>query len=227
MDNRIHIIFGHFGSGKTEFSINYALSLKEHYKNVAICDLDIINMYFRSREKTDFLSQRDIEVYSSSRGHQDVLDVPALDASILKPIQNKDYQAILDVGGDPKGALILRTYIPYLIDTDNIFIINTNRPETSNPDAIIAYMKEIEGMGGIRATALVNNTHMLKDTRKEDVIRGYDIVKQVSDKLGLEFRYNVAKKDLVNDIKKDPRVANELKEKLFPIDLYFRSDWMS
>ena len=88
-------------------------------------------------------------------------------------------------------------------------------------------MKEIEGMGGIRATALVNNTHMLKDTRKEDVIRGYDIVKQVSDKLGLEFRYNVAKKDLVNDIKKDPRVANELKEKLFPIDLYFRSDWMS
>ena len=227
MENRIHIIFGHFGSGKTEFSINYALYLKERNENVAICDLDIINMYFRSREKTDFLATQGIEVYSSSRGHQDVLDVPALDASILKPIQNKDYQAILDVGGDPKGALILRTYRPYLVDTDNIFVINTNRPETSNPDAIIAYMNQIEGMGGIKANTLINNTHMLKDTSMEDVLKGYAIVKEVSEKLGIEFRYNVCKRDLAEAIRSNPDVSSEVKDKLFPIDLYFRSDWMS
>ena len=184
-------------------------------------------MYFRTREKTEFLESKDIEIYSSSRGYQDVLDVPALDASILKPIQNKDYQTILDVGGDPKGALILRTYTPYLIDTDNIFVINTNRPETSNPDAIISYMKQIEGMGGIKANTLINNTHMLKDTSIKDVLNGYSIVKEVSERVGIEFRYNVCKRDIAEEIRSNPDISKEVKNKLFPIDLYFRSDWMS
>lgn len=227
MGNRIHIIFGHFGSGKTEFSINYALKLREQYNKVAIADLDIINMYFRTREKTEFLESQGIEVYSSSRGANDVLDVPALDPGILKPIQNKDYQTILDCGGDPKGALILRTYSPYLIDTDNIFVVNTNRPETSTPDKIISYIRDIEAMAGISANALLNTTHMLKDTSKEDVLKGHEIVKEVANELGLEFRYNVCKDDVCKELKNDSNVSDEIKEKLFPIELYYRDDWMS
>lgn len=227
MESRIHIIFGHFGSGKTEFSINYALWLREKYDKVALADLDIINMYFRAREKTDFLENHGVEVYSSSRGANDVLDVPALDAAILKPIQNKDYQTILDCGGDPKGALILRTYSPYLVDTDNILVVNTNRPETGNVESIIAYIRQIEGVAGVKARTLINTSHMLKDTSKEDILRGHDIVKEVSNKLGLEFRYNVCKEDVCKQIEEDSTVADEVKEKLFPINLYFRDDWMS
>lgn len=227
IEKRLHIVYGHFGSGKSEFSINYALYLKKFFDNVAICDLDIINMYFRVREKTDFLKEKGVEVYSSSRGHQDVLDVPALDPSILKAIQNKSYQSILDVGGDPKGALILRTYEPYLKDTENIFVINTNRPETSKTEDIISYMKLIESMGGIRTNVLVNTTHMLKDTTSLDILKGHDIVSEVSEKLNIEFRYNVCNINIANVLKNDPNVSDEVKDKLFPINLYLRQDWMS
>ena len=184
-------------------------------------------MYFRVREKTDFLKEKGVEVYSSSRGHQDVLDVPALDPSILKAIQNKSYQSILDVGGDPKGALILRTYEPYLKDTENIFVINTNRPETSKTEDIISYMKLIESMGGIRTNVLVNTTHMLKDTTSLDILKGHDIVSEVSEKLNIEFRYNVCNINIANVLKTDPNVSEEVKDKLFPINLYLRQDWMS
>lgn len=223
----MHLVYGHFGSGKSEFSINYALYLKKYFEKVALCDLDIINMYFRVREKTEFLEENGIEVYSSSRGHQDVLDVPALDPSILKAIQNKSYHTILDLGGDPKGALVLRTYRPYLKDTENIFVINTNRPETSKVEDIIAYMKEIESMGAIKTNVLINTSHMLKSTSALDVLKGHDIVNEVSERIGIEFRYNVCKSDIARELVKDPMISDEVKNKLCPINLYLREDWMS
>ena len=226
IEKRIHIIYGHFGSGKSEFSINYALYLKKYFKQVALCDLDIINMYFRAREKTKFLEEKSIEVYSSSRGHQDVLDVPALDPSILKPIQDEYYQTILDLGGDPKGALVLRTYIKYLADSENIFVINTNRPETSKADDIIAYMREIESMAGIKTNVLVNTTHMLKSTSESDILKGHAIVNEVSQKLNIDFRYNICQKALAKSIKNNPKISNGVKKKLFPINLYLREGWM-
>ena len=51
-DKRIRIIIGHYGSGKSEFSINYAVKLAEMGRKVTLADIDIVNMYFRSREKT-------------------------------------------------------------------------------------------------------------------------------------------------------------------------------
>ncbi|WP_297281017.1 ATP-binding protein [uncultured Anaerococcus sp.] len=227
IEKRIHIVYGHFGSGKSEFSINYGLYLSKYFEKVAICDLDIINMYFRVREKTALLEENSIEVYSSSRGHQDVLDVPALDPSILKPIQDKSYQAILDLGGDPKGALILRTYKQYLKNTENIFVINTNRPETSNVDDIIAYMKEIEAMAGVKTNVLINTSHMLKSTSESDVLKGHAIVNEVSEKLNIEFRYDVCQKDIAKSLKNNPKISIDIKNKLFPINLYLREDWMS
>ena len=66
-DKRIRIITGHTGSGKTEFAINYAIKLKTlQDKPIAIVDLDIINVYFRSRQREQFLEKYGIEVISSS-----------------------------------------------------------------------------------------------------------------------------------------------------------------
>ena len=57
-DRRIRIITGHYGSGKTEFAVNYVKKLRESVDGrVAIADLDIVNVYFRSREKKEELEE--------------------------------------------------------------------------------------------------------------------------------------------------------------------------
>ena len=51
-DRRIRIITGHYGSGKTEFAVNYVKKLRESVDGrVAIADLDIVNVISAQREK--------------------------------------------------------------------------------------------------------------------------------------------------------------------------------
>ena len=77
-DKRIRIIIGHYGSGKTEFAVNYALALKKATnEKVAIADLDIVNVYFRSREKHEMLENLEIKVIASSL-EGSALDLPAV-----------------------------------------------------------------------------------------------------------------------------------------------------
>ncbi|MDO4595161.1 MAG: ATP-binding protein [Tissierellia bacterium] len=226
LKSRINVVYGHFGSGKTEFSINYALHLKKFHKKVALIDLDIINLYFRIREKTQLLEKNGIEVYASGLKNNQTLDLPALDPSILKPLQDPNYIVIVDAGGDPKGSLVLRRYRQYFKDSNNIFVVNANRTETDNYQKVLSYIREIESYSSLKATSIINTTHMLKDTKEEDVLKGYKLCKEIEEKTNLVFKYNVAKKDICDNLKEDDKVVSDLKEKLFPIKLYFRDDWM-
>lgn len=222
--NRIKIITGHFGSGKTEFSINYCLFLKKYFEKVAAIDLDIINMYFRIREKMDFLESNGIEVYGSIMKKMQALDVPAIDPMILMPIENKDYQVVMDIGGNPKGSLSLGRYRELLSNTsyDHYFVINRNRPETKEVSDIIAFIKSTEAHSQTRVTGLINTTHMLKDTTKEDVLYGQEIVEKVSEMLNIPVVYTACIRSVAEELERE----NSIKNEIFPIDLYFRDDWM-
>ena len=97
-EKRIRVIIGHYGSGKTEFAVNYAMKLAAANKKTAIIDLDIVNPYFRSREKEEMFIEKGIEITSSILGNKGRIDMPALDPANLKPLQNKEYDVIIDVG---------------------------------------------------------------------------------------------------------------------------------
>ena len=47
---RITVFTGHFGSGKTELAVNYALWLKKQGKEVTVIDFDLVNPYFRTKD---------------------------------------------------------------------------------------------------------------------------------------------------------------------------------
>ncbi|MDO5712868.1 MAG: ATP-binding protein [Tissierellia bacterium] len=221
MTPRIHIITGHFGSGKTEFSINLALYLKDLYPKVSVVDLDIINMYFRIREQKDFLESQGISVIASSVDAPN-LDIPALDPGILTPLQDSQSQVILDVGGNPSGARALGRYRNILNTqkVEHLLVVNANRPETQKVEDVIGFMKNIEGRSTIPVTGLVNSTHMLKNTSIEDVLRGEALLKEVSKETGLSVKYTAVFENIVDEC------PDELKERLFPIHLYFRNEWM-
>ncbi|EOD01893.1 hypothetical protein [Caldisalinibacter kiritimatiensis] len=220
-DNRIRIITGHYGSGKTEFSVNYAVNLAKEKEKVALADLDVVNPYFRSREKAKDLEKLGIKVISSSiKGI--AADVPAVSAEIFAPLQDKSYETILDVGGDPVGARALGRYHNYFKDGeyDMFFVINANRRETQTVDKTIEYLRKIEQASRAKVTALVNNTHLLKSTTKEEVLKGQELVEKVSEKTGIPIKYVVALENVAKELPK------HIKGEIFPIKLYMREEWM-
>lgn len=223
LDKRLVIITGHYGSGKTEFAVNYAIKIKEMFENVSLADLDIVNPYFRSREKKEILESKGIHVVESSINNT-TLELPALSSGIMGIIQNQNIHAVLDVGGDPVGARVLSRFSDIIKNNeyDLFYVINGNRPETRTKEDVINYLKAIEKVTSLKVSGLINNTHLLKSTSVSDVEYGHELAKEVSWELDIPIRYEVAIEDVANKI-----LNKEIKDKLFPINLYMREEWMS
>ncbi|MDR7870659.1 MAG: ATP-binding protein [Tissierellaceae bacterium] len=220
-DKRVRIIIGHYGSGKTEFSINYVAKLSKMNKKTMLVDLDVVNLYFRSREKAEELSSMGVKVIGGSI-NANAIDIPMIPGEVLTAFQDESYDAVLDVGGDPAGARTLGRYVEYLTEGnyDMFFVLNANRPETQTVEKAIEYMTRIEDTVRAKVTGIVNNTHMLKSTCIDDVLKGYELSLKVSEKTGVPLRYNVVLEDLVSQL------PNDLKGDVFPIELFMREEWM-
>ncbi len=220
-DKRLRFVVGHYASGKTEFSINYAVKLAKMDKKVALVDLDVVNLYFRSREKKEFLEKLGIKVIASSV-NASAVDIPAISAEVYTPIQDTSYEAVIDVGGDPAGARTLGRYKDYLVEGnyDMFYVLNANRPETQTAEKAIEYLRKIEDTARARVTGIINNTHMLKSTTVEDVLKGQELAQEVSKRTNIPIKYISAIEEVAKDL------PNNLEGEIFPMTLYMREDWM-
>ena len=221
-DARIRIFIGHYGSGKTEFAVNYAMALSKQTSHVTLCDLDIVNPYFRSREKASLLEENGVHVISGARGHDANLDVPMVSPNILAPIQNETMQVILDVGGDAVGARVLARFAAYFKTGayDMFFVLNANRAETQDALGVIQHIRNIEDTVGAKVTGIVNNTHLLRETDIEEVLKGQTLAMEVSKTLNIPIKY-------ISTLEKVTRqLPTDLEGEVFPIQMYMREEWM-
>ena len=224
-DKRVRIIIGHYGSGKTEFAVNYAVKLARMCdKKVALADLDVVNPYFRSREVASELEKEGIEVISSAKGNKfNNLNIPMVSAGILKLFQNETIESIIDVGGDAIGARPMGRYKNYLIDGkyDMFAVINRYRSQTETVEGAIKHIKEIEAITQAKVTGLINNTHLLRETTVKDVLYGQEIVKEVSKQLNIPIKYVCALEKIAKELENE-----NLDGEIFPIKLYMRPVWL-
>ncbi|WP_242631610.1 ATP-binding protein [Sedimentibacter sp. zth1] len=222
-NSRLTIVTGHYGSGKTEFCVNLAKKLKETNEKVSIADLDIVNTYFRTRDKKEFLEGYGVHVCESSI-KSTALDLPAISAEVMGIIQNEKITSVLDIGGDPVGARVLARFTPLIQkhQYDLLFVINANRPETQTLEDTLNYLRAIEITSNLKVTGIVNSTHLLKDTTVEDVIRGHKLSKELSKATNIPIKYDVAIESVANRVEDE-----EIKKTIFPIKMYMREDWMS
>lgn len=227
-DKRIVVFIGHFGSGKTETAVNYALRVHEETgRKTAIADLDIANPFFRSREKKEMMEARGVENLSNLYGGMITDEVPAIDPQIRRPLENKEYRAIVDAGGDPSGAKLLVQFQDLLQvpDCDVFAVINANRPITATAEKALPLLRQMEDICGLRITGIVNNTHMLRQTTAEDIMRGYRVAKQVADEMGLRVVYSTCEHHLIEPLKE--LAAKEPFEcEIFSIELQMRDTWL-
>lgn len=221
-DKRIRIIIGHYGSGKSEFAMNYVTKLrKEVDSNVAISDLDVVNVYFRTREKKDLLKSLDIlPIYSSIDAP--TLDLPAVSAQVMTPITDETYEYVMDVGGDNVGARVVGRFHELIenADYDMFCVVNANREYTQSVEDVIGHIRAIEKSSGLKVTGLINNTHLIRATTVDDILKGQRLVEEVSKTYGIPVKYTVCLEELVSQLPED------LEGEIFPIKLYMREAWM-
>lgn len=224
-DKRIRVIVGHYGSGKSEFSVNYAMALVKAGHKTALADLDIANPYFRSRECQALLENNAIEVYSNTFGYDITEDLPAITARIRKPLEDVETQTIVDAGGNNSGARILNQFYKYFKNPDcDIFcVVNGNRFETRTAVDVLEQIRSIEEEINLKVTGLINNTHMVWDTTCEDILEGYELCKEVSAELSIPIKYNCCVKSLVQELETKTKDIDEFT--IFPINMYLRKSW--
>ena len=115
---RVTLFSGHYGSGKTNIAVNYAMQMARDGLPVTIADLDIVNPYFRTKDSAEDLAAAGIRLISSAYANSNV-DLPALPAELYALTNDKSRYAVLDVGGDDRGALALGRYAPAILEEGN------------------------------------------------------------------------------------------------------------
>ena len=201
MDKRLTIFAGHYGSGKTNLAVNYAMHLKKQGHPVKIADLDIVNPYFRTKDSQKELEEAGIELISPAFANTNV-DLPALPQELYSLVQRRDFYAVMDVGGDDRGAYALGRYTPYILEEDNyrmVFVANFYRPLTQTPEDALEVMREIEAACGIRFTCIVNNSNLGNLTGAGDIAATQGKANRLSEISGLPVWFTSATAEIAED----------------------------
>ena len=215
---RLTLIAGHYGSGKTNIAVNLSYDLKDKgFNRVAIADLDIVNPYFRTKDSIEQLTEKGIELISSPYAGSNV-DIPAIPQEMYALTDDTSISAIIDIGGDDRGALALGRYVPAIVKENNYsfyLVINCYRPLTGDVPSTLEIMKEIEQAAGIRFTGIINNSNVGADTKKEHILNSLDYANEVSKVSGLPLVMTTVEASLFDDLKDE--IHN-----LFPLQLQSR-----
>lgn len=194
---RISIVTGHYGSGKTNISVNMALNLAKSGKKVTIVDLDIVNPYFRTADFKDMLMKNNVNVITPVYANTN-LDIPALPAQINSIFDNKDSYVVIDVGGDDAGAIALGRYANSILkeDYDMYYVINKYRFQTKDENETVELLSEIESCARLKATKLINNSNLGQETTYKTVLDSLDYVNNVSKITNLPVAFTCIKEDI-------------------------------
>jgi len=215
--HRLTVVTGHYGTGKTEFSVNLALALAGEGEQVSLADLDIVNPYFRCRERRTVLEGAGVRLIATSRACTDA-DVPSLPAELLSVFEDRTVRGVLDIGGDPSGARVLARWRPNISreDFQVLYIVNANRPEVRTAGSAISYLRGIESVTGLPCTGLVNNTHLCGETTVEEVRRGAALAEEISRQTGIPVVCHTSERRFLERLRDLP---------LFPIEIQMRKPW--
>lgn len=198
---RITLFAGHYGSGKTNIAVNYALALAAQGLPVTLADLDIVNPYYRAKDSQAALAAAGVRLIASAYANSNV-DVPALPQEMYAVTEDHARLAVLDIGGDDRGALALGRYAPAILaenDYQMLFVFNRSRPLTRDAQSALGIMREIEAACGIPFTGIVHNTNLGRETRPQTIMDALPAVDELSRLSGLPVAFTAVSERLCGE----------------------------
>lgn len=215
---KITIVTGHYGSGKTNLSVNLAVTASKEGKSVAVVDLDLVNPYFRTADFKEYFESTGIKLIAPDFANSN-LDVPSIQFDIEQLAMNEDC-LIIDVGGDDAGAFALGRFANalanYKDDIDMLYVINQRRYLTNTATDAVNLMYEIESAARMKHTAVVNNTNLGRETTAEIIKKSTDFARKVSEITGLPLAFTTCPQEICELI--------DIPD-IFPINVYVKALW--
>ena len=227
---KIYILIGNYGSGKTEVAMNIAFNAAAQGKKVELVDLDLVNTYFRLSERRDLISEKKIRLVSPnfSCSNIETLSLPAEVQSAF----DQDWDVVVfDVGGDPTGATALGRYKQYFMELPEgslevLNVVNVRRPMAGTAEKIISLMHDMAAYSRLKVNGFVNNTNLAERTSGEELIAGYEMLREASIKTGIPVLYTCGTQELLDEFlagNPDPKYVGTP----FAIKRHMRRDWYS
>ena len=216
---RLTLFAGHYGSGKTNIAVNYAIALAKEGKKVCIADLDIVNPYFRTADSARELTDAGVTLISPQFANSNV-DLPALPAEAYRLVQDKSIYGVMDIGGDDRGAYALGRYVPFIKEEGNyrmIFVANCCRPLTTTAEEALEVMGEIENACGLQFTDIVNNSNLGPETTAETVLASLSYIQKLSELSGLPVFATTAETGVAKQLDLSDVFPLHLQEKYFDL----------
>ena len=216
---RLTLFAGHYGSGKTNIAVNYALHLAREGKRVYIADLDIVNPYFRTKDSAAVLEAAGVHLVSPHFANSNV-DLPALPAEAYRLVTDKNIYGIMDIGGDDRGAYALGRYVPSIQEEGNyrmVFVANCCRPLTRTPEDALEVMREIEAACGLPFTDIVNNSNLASETTPETILASKDYMETLCALSGLPIWLTTAETIVASQLEMENVLPLKLQEKYFDL----------
>ena len=218
---RLTLFAGHYGSGKTNIAVNYALHLAKEGNPVCLADLDIVNPYFRTKDSANELEAAGVHLISPQFANTNV-DLPALPAEAYRLVTDKNTYGIMDIGGDDRGAYALGRYVPAIVAENNYrmaFVANCYRPLTRTPEDALEVMREIEAACSLEFTCIVGNSILGTETTPQTVLDSVAYTEALSQLSGLPIWLYTATIEVARELEgKLPNVLPlKLQEKYFDL----------
>ncbi|MCL2890310.1 MAG: hypothetical protein FWF40_00265 [Methanomassiliicoccaceae archaeon] len=214
---KLTVICGHYGSGKTNFAMNYAIDAAKNGNNVTLADMDIVNPYFTSSEYSDVLERNGVKVISPVFARTN-MEITALPASMYS-IFDTDGDVIIDAGGDDAGATVLGRFAEKIKERgyEMIYVTNMYRPSTSVPEDSVSVLREIEDACGLKATVVVNNSHLKNESTASLITDSLSYGKEVARLARIPLLFTTVPFSLKESMPKD--------EYFYPVAVYVGTIW--
>lgn len=213
---KLTIITGHYGSGKTNVSVNLALKAAREGRKCTVVDLDIVNPYFRTADFEELFAENGITLKAPLYANSN-LDIPALNISIRSILDESDC-VIVDVGGDDEGAKALGRYAKVISECDDremLYVINKCRYLTKEPEEALELMRDIEAASSLKCTGIINNTNLGAETDESIIAGSQEYAHKVAEAAGLPVVCTTGKAEFLKNVTDNP----------LPIEVYVKTLW--